>query len=115
MLVVIAIIGILMAVLLPNLLNARRSANDADAKSFLRNMVTMAEIKRAENNDTALYISPVNCVPTFNPILPTSVETCQVRQDANASYALVESKTGNFFQFDGQSIVGPLAAAPAYW
>jgi type IV pilus assembly protein PilA len=46
LLIVIAIIAILAAVLIPNLLNARQRANDTVALSYVRNVVTAIEASR---------------------------------------------------------------------
>ena len=46
LLIVIAIIGILAAVLIPNLLAARNRANDTATRSFIRNVVTGVETQR---------------------------------------------------------------------
>ena len=50
LLIVIAIIGILAAVLIPNLLNARRNATNTAAQAFGRNIVNY--IASAEASDT---------------------------------------------------------------
>ena len=46
LLIVIAIIGILAAVLIPNLVAARRRAHDSGAQSYARNCVTAIETAR---------------------------------------------------------------------
>jgi type IV pilus assembly protein PilA len=48
LLIVIAIIGILAAVLIPNLLSARERAFDAGAQTCLRNLATEAEVVATE-------------------------------------------------------------------
>lgn len=55
LLIVIAIIGILAAVLLPSLLGARTKANDAAAASVGRNLVNaMAAVETSNTSSTAL-------------------------------------------------------------
>ena len=49
LLIVIAIIGILAAVLIPNLLGARRTAVDRAGDAYLRNVYTAAQAYLAEN------------------------------------------------------------------
>jgi type IV pilus assembly protein PilA len=49
LLIVIAIIGILAAVLIPNLLNARARAFDTAAQTCLREMATRAEVVRTDS------------------------------------------------------------------
>ena len=46
LLIVIAIIGILAAVLIPNLLRARERANETAAQSYARNCITAIEAER---------------------------------------------------------------------
>ena len=53
LLIVIAIIGILAAVLIPNLLSARNRANDTAAQSYLSQAVTQQEIHQIDNQDYA--------------------------------------------------------------
>lgn len=50
LLIVIAIIGILAAVLIPNLLGARKRANDTVAKTYLSDAVKMQEINQVDKN-----------------------------------------------------------------
>ena len=67
LLIVIAIIGILAAVLIPNLLSARNRANDTAAQAKLNEAITQQEIFQIDNNDyadetelkTAAYLGPV--------------------------------------------------------
>ena len=53
LLIVIAIIGILAAVLIPNLLNARKVANDRAGEAYGRNVYTAAQAFLAEDVDAA--------------------------------------------------------------
>ena len=53
LLIVIAIIGILAAVLIPNLLGARKRANDTVAKAYLSDAVKMQEIHQVDKNSYA--------------------------------------------------------------
>ena len=52
LLIVIAIIGILAGILIPNLLSARNKAHDASIKSNLKNIETQAAIFYPEHNDS---------------------------------------------------------------
>ncbi|GGR14685.1 prepilin-type N-terminal cleavage/methylation domain-containing protein [Deinococcus ruber] len=115
LLIVIAIIGILGAVLIPSLINARRSANNAAALSTTRNVVTVAETQRANAGDVIQYSSVTNCTPAMLAALPSNIQSCQVRQDSSGSYALVQSSTGAYFVFDGSTVKGPLVTAPTTW
>ncbi len=51
LLIVIAIIGILAAVLIPNLLDARRRAFDTGAQSCLKELATLQEVYLIDNNE----------------------------------------------------------------
>ena len=53
LLIVIAIIGILAAVLIPNLLSARERANDTAAQAYLREAMTQQEIYQIDENSYA--------------------------------------------------------------
>ncbi len=69
LLVVILIIGILAAIALPAFLGQRAKAQDADAKSNARNMVSQLESCYV---DAQTY----NVAPTVNPATATTVDTC---------------------------------------
>lgn len=111
LLIVIAIIGILAAVLIPNLLNARKAANNSAAQSVARNAVTQAEALRANGN--ALPSSAQDCTTALSISLPPSVTVCRVKSDANASYSYTTSSNGQTYFFDGSTLNGPLSAAPS--
>ncbi|MDO4246516.1 MAG: prepilin-type N-terminal cleavage/methylation domain-containing protein [Deinococcus sp.] len=103
LLIVIAIIGILAAVLIPNLLNARNAANNSAAQSMLRNAVTAAESARA--NGQAVASNGVSC--TASPIslaANPSVTACQVAQGPNSTVGYATSSTGKWYKFDGQTV-----------
>jgi type IV pilus assembly protein PilA len=114
-LVVIVIIGILAAALIPNLLTARKAANNADAQTMTRNAATMAEVRRSEHYDQVVYATATNCVSNVIDALSQGVVSCQVKQDANTSYILTKSVAGKYYFFNGEHIQGPLDAAPAGW
>jgi len=59
LLIVIAIIGILAAVLIPNLMNARRVAADRAGEAFVHNVYTAAQAYLAENVQSATV--PTTC------------------------------------------------------
>ena len=66
LLIVIAIIGILSAVLIPNLLSARKRAFDAGTQSCLKEVATKQELFAADY--------PFVYDPTFDP---TTITTCK--------------------------------------
>jgi type IV pilus assembly protein PilA len=91
LLIVIAIIGILAAVLIPNLLNARARANDTAAQSFGRQVVTW--LAAADNSATtqAAQTALQGITTCTDGILiaegarnelPGSVSTCVIGYDA---------------------------------
>mgnify|MGYP000448056354 CR=1 FL=1 len=53
LLIVIAIIGILAAVLIPNLLGARQRANDINAKTYLSDAMKIQEISQLDRKTYA--------------------------------------------------------------
>ncbi len=59
LLIVIAIIGILAAVLIPNLMRARQVANDRAAQAFAHNVYTAANAYLSENVQVAT--APTTC------------------------------------------------------
>lgn len=64
LLIVIAIIGILAAVLIPNLLAARKRANDSATQTYVRSCVTAMETAR--NPTTGALPSATNCHDATN-------------------------------------------------
>ncbi|MGQ9510851.1 MAG: prepilin-type N-terminal cleavage/methylation domain-containing protein [Thermaceae bacterium] len=76
LLIVIAIIGILAAVLIPNLLNARKRANDTVALSYVRNVVTAVEAER-DPSTGGLDTTKTTCDQFVTP-KPAIVNTCTV-------------------------------------
>ena len=62
LLIVIAIIGILAAVLVPNLLSARKTAADRAAQSYAQNVFKAATAYLAENTDaTSAAVLQADC------------------------------------------------------
>ncbi|WP_189092348.1 type II secretion system protein [Deinococcus ruber] len=109
LLIVIAIIGILAAVLIPNLLNARKAANNTAAQSYLRNAVTAAESYRTNYNAPVGASVPCNDAKLLSGTTPTSIDQtanqCLIGQNANGTVGYVKSSNGNTYQFNGSTIV----------
>jgi len=107
LLIVIAIIGILAAVLIPNLLSARGKAKDMAAQMVLRNAIQAVEI----NRESLEVDAPRGCsalgLPTDN------VVRCRFKPTADGTLAFTQSTTGKFFIYDGSSIT--TANAYAVW
>lgn len=110
LLIVIAIIGILAAVLIPNLIAARNRANDSAAQSYLRNCITAIETAR----DSVSQLLPTSgtcegtALGTAALTKPAAVtSSAYVTVPASDSYtATVTSITGKVFNFDGKKISG---------
>lgn len=111
LLIVIAIIGILAAVLIPNLLGARAKANDSAAQSYIRNCYTAVEVARGadgklpaagkcDSTNTALG---TNAITTPGAITAAGDYTL----DTNGSKFAVQatSVTGTTFCFDGAQMI----------
>lgn len=89
LLIVIAIIGILAAVLIPNLLGARRTANDRAGEAYMRNVYTAAQAAMAENVN--LITVATDCATGYTPATGSSyvvkawaqIATCTVATDGS--------------------------------
>lgn len=101
LLIVIAIIGILTAILVPNLLGARNRAYDAAAQSCAKELITQGEIYAIDNQDqgytgydgTGAY-APRSCAG--GSVMGFAVSTATVNELAGT----VTSKSSSVFEFD---------------
>lgn len=106
LMVVIAIIGILAAVLIPNLLSARSKVKDGAAMAFLRHCVTAMETTRDLNGRVA---EPTSCSDTalgeaalkLTPAVTSSLITVS-QPDYNIS---VTSATGKIFRYENGKFI----------
>jgi type IV pilus assembly protein PilA len=105
LLIVIAIIGILAAVMIPNLVSARAAANDTSDRTYARNVYLGVETEIGKSNGS-LPADATPCVTLANVTSqPNSVNRCRYTVLTPSSYEIVvEGKSGRVFRFDGQSI-----------
>lgn len=110
LLIVIAIIGILAAVLIPNLLAARNRANDSATQSYLRNCVTAVESSRdsvsqalPESADCTEIMLDADGEPTELPAAVTEA-SFTADQDTDTYTATATSTTTKVYVFDGTAI-----------
>lgn len=102
LLIVIAIIGILAAVLIPNLLAARTRANNSAAQSYLRNCMTAIETARHPETN-ALQGVPGNCEDGAATALGKSALTLPA---AVTSSAITAGSTGDTYKIVVTSVTG---------
>jgi type IV pilus assembly protein PilA len=89
LLIVIAIIAILAAVLIPNLLNARKRANDTVALSYVRNVVTAIEASR-DAATGELDSSKTSCKDYVSPA-PAIMDSCTISYIDNNTDVTIEA------------------------
>ncbi|MFN4251153.1 prepilin-type N-terminal cleavage/methylation domain-containing protein [Deinococcus sp.] len=112
LLIVIAIIGILAAVLIPNLLGARSKANESAAQSFVRNTITAVETNRdsvsgkLKKKDGSDFTTAEECIATQGKdALPAGVTSCVVNPGTADDYTIaLEMDNGVKFDYDGEKI-----------
>lgn len=101
LLIVIAIIGILAAVLIPNLLQARNRANDSATTSYIRNCITAIEANRDVTTQVLPTVSACDDA-TLGMTRPAAVQSDTIVIDtATDSYTIVaNSSSGNVFDYN---------------
>jgi type IV pilus assembly protein PilA len=141
LLIVIAIIGILAAVLIPNLLSARTKANESAAQSFIRQAITSLEANRSTITGKLLMVSETTGVVsttaagasdtascgatqgkfeagTTTPVLPAGVKSCNIDFGTSDNYTInlqMEGGAtgGKWFSYNGTQIVEGTGAVAA--
>jgi len=87
--IVVAIIALLAAIAIPSLLNARRTANDAAARSNIRTLATEEETWSAGAGDGEYFVD----VAAFKVASAGATKYCGV-SSGGFTYACVTAKTG---------------------
>jgi type IV pilus assembly protein PilA len=82
LLLVIAIIGIIATVLLPNLLTAKKRANDSATVVYVRNAINAIENERDEQGYIPAGLS-TDCNNVIGNSLPASVQNCTIIYNLN--------------------------------
>jgi type IV pilus assembly protein PilA len=89
LLIVIAIIGILAAVLIPNLLSARQRANLTASQAYVRNTATSLEASRNPSTG-GLNNAVTTCAGANTGTIPASVTGCAITyQNNDNDYTIV--------------------------
>jgi type IV pilus assembly protein PilA len=83
LLIVVAIIGIIAAIAIPNLLSARKSANESAASGTLRTIAT-AEVTYMTNNNT--YGTIANLAATGSDLVDDSIAAASSSTTAKGGY-----------------------------
>jgi type IV pilus assembly protein PilA len=98
LLIVIAIIGILAAILIPNLLRARRVAVDRAAQGFVQNVYTAGNADLAENLSRAVLdvvTDDNDCTNGFDVGVPTGAYSVNAPSFSTSS-CVVSDNSGDF-------------------
>ena len=107
LLIVIAIIGILAAVLIPNLLSARERANESAAQAYVRNCVTAVETER--NSVTQALPAGTDCAVLTGTPVPSGTASATVTYDANGVdytiLAVTRSANSPNYNYNGSQVV----------
>ncbi|WP_261664608.1 type IV pilin protein [Deinococcus sp. Marseille-Q6407] len=103
LLIVIAIIGILAAVLVPNLLSARNKANDTATQAVAKECITA--IETARDAVSGKLPESGDCAKLMGKPLPGATSAATFTTvDATDSYTVsATSKSGGVWDYDGQA------------
>ena len=96
LLIVVAIILIIAAIAIPNLMRARMSANESSAAGSIRTINT-AEVSYATNYPTVGFSALTNLGGTGSPCAPTSAAACLIDNFLATSASAAPGKDGYTF------------------
>lgn len=94
LLVVILIIGILAAIAIPSFLSQKNKANDAAAKSYVRNMQTAEETFYTDNNAYATQLSDLTGIEAALTQYPSSTAPTVSNSPSGGFTITATSKSG---------------------
>ncbi len=113
LLIVVAIILIIAAIAIPNLLRARISANEASAVGSMRSIST-AEVTYSTTYPTVGYSPDMNSLAGSSCATPTSTTACLIDTTLAGATTSATSKSGYYFTYALVSSVGyTLQGTPA--
>jgi type IV pilus assembly protein PilA len=117
LLIVIAIIGILAAVLIPNLLAARNRANDSATQAYIRNVVTGVETLRDSVSGALPATAPTCVAATGKTADPASIEadSCTIifgTTNKDAFVVNAKSVNGTAFTYTSKEVKAGTSTAP---
>ncbi len=113
LLIVVAIILIIAAIAIPNLLRARISANEASAVGSMRTINT-AEVTYASTYPATGYSATLVALAGTSCSAPTSTAACLIDNTLAAATAATTAKSGYYFTYTPNSTVGyTLTGTPA--
>jgi prepilin-type N-terminal cleavage/methylation domain-containing protein len=113
LLIVVAIILIIAAIAIPNLLRSRIAANEASAVGSMRTINT-AEITYASTYPSVGYSANLANLAGASCGAPTSTAACLIDATLAGATAAASSKSGYFFTFAASSTLGyTIAGTPA--
>ena len=115
LLIVVAIILIVAAIAIPNILRAQISANESSAVSSLRAIIT-GEITYSSTYPTAGFSVNLPALAGTTCTAPTSSAACIIDNSLANATSQTSSKSGYYFSYTPNSALGyTLYADPSYW
>src|ERR1700722_18066857 len=115
LLIVVAIILIIAAIAIPNLLRSKMAANEASAVASCRTINTAEVVYSSTYNTPAIFstdlasLSGASCGPA---VVPTSTTACLIDPALAAATGAATGKSGYFFTYSGVGGTYTLNAAP---